>query len=1074
MLLAVLVLRRDGGPSAAAPDAARIGSFLVRLAGPSVVQRTLTSDMAAGGAAALRSRMSSRQDLVLAAADAVALAQAPVATAIERLGGRIVSRYTTTANGFLVHATASQVAAIGRLAGVAGVERAPRLRPQLRQSVPFVGATALGTRAGYHGEDAVIAIVDTGIDYTHADFGGPGTPDAYAAAAADSTRSDELWQGTRLFPTAKVVGGWDFVGPNYSSPSGCTPDLEAAGKCTTTPHPDPDPLDQYGHGSHVAGIAAGLGTPRGSVSPGVAPGASLVALKIYGPPQPGVYVDEATDVVIDAIEWCARVNLGLPVAGTAPARVDAINMSLGEDWGQGSQLFDEAVAAATSAGIVVVAAAGNSGDRPYIVNAPGSSPAILSVANSAPPGAGIRMPARWAGGDGTFTVVEARFTPLLRNQGRIEAGLVDAGDACVSGAIPEAVRGRVALVAGGGCADDAKVAAVGQAGALAALVAAAGTATPMYGTATVSIPALSVAAPDAALLRTQLAAGEVSVTLDADADIGADAINVSSARGPSRHGALKPDLSAPGSGIVSAGYATGDAAANSSGTSMAAPHVAGAAALLAQRNRAERLGLGALDLAALLMNYARPVVYTASGNQRTVVPAARQGAGRLDVAAAGAAQVLVRAGDIASANFGHVALRAGGRLTLPLRLRNLGAEPLRLRPVARFWSAEDSDRGVEFAHLDDVTLPPHGTAMLPFGLDVAPGRLRDWTLRGQQTVAVAALTRLELDGDVTLTPLGEDGLPLAGAVGPHVPFYVLPRAAASAWAEALVAPSAEEPGSLRVTNQPERGADAAALPGRVELFPLPRGATQSDSADATGELDVSNLALRFDAAAGADADRLTFAVVLRRPAVQPQRSSYELYLDTNRDGLTDWRVRSLTEDALMPGGLSDKVVVSVTQWDGATGGPIGAERAVGRLAAEMHARIVLLSVPLSALGLSVPPSMDFYLVHRGLTEDWPAGAATDVVPDGGAVAGGSRYFFDATQTGWWPRPASLVLAPDEAREVALGTGLAPPGLLALYPDNLLESVAQVQVVQPGGAPPGPAPWSLREGMYLPMVLRDAR
>jgi hypothetical protein len=342
-------------------------------------------------------------------------------------------------------------------------------------------------------------------------------------------------------------------------------------------------------------------------------------------------------------------------------------------------------------------------------------------------------------------------------------------------------------------------------------------------------------------------------------------------------------------------------------------------------------------------------------------------------------------------------------------------------------------------------------------------------------VTVSTLTQLELDGDVTLTPLGDDGLPLAGAVGPHVPFYLLPRPAASVWTEALAEPDTAEPGILRLTNRPERGADAAAVPGRMELFPLPRGAAQPDPADATGELDVAHVALRFDGRAGSDADRHTFGITLRQPAVQPQRTSFELYLDTNRDGVTDWRVRSLTEDRVTSGGLQDKVIVTVTPWDGAAGGPAGTERDVGKLAAEMHARIVLLPVPLSALGLSVPPSLDFYLVHRGLTEDWPAAAATDVAPDGASAPNGPRYVFDATQTGWWPQPASLTLAPDESREVALGAGVAPPGLLALYPDNLLEpALAQVQLVRPGGSPLGPEPWSAPTGTYLPMLLRNLR
>ena len=56
-----------------------------------------------------------------------------------------------------------------------------------------------------------VGVIDTGVDYTHTNFGGPGTPAAYDAI--DPT------DATRLFPTAKVVGGSDFAGEDYDADS---------------------------------------------------------------------------------------------------------------------------------------------------------------------------------------------------------------------------------------------------------------------------------------------------------------------------------------------------------------------------------------------------------------------------------------------------------------------------------------------------------------------------------------------------------------------------------------------------------------------------------------------------------------------------------------------------------------------------------------------------------------------------------------------------------------------------------------------------------------------------------------
>ncbi len=209
--------------------------------------------------------------------------QAKVANAAENRGATVLGTFQYTYNGVKVRVSAAKLAAMAAIPGVVAVRQVKLVQPENVNGVPYVGAPSAWQDAGATGDGVKIAILDSGIDYTHADFGGPGTPAAY-----DDNDPTVIEPGT--FPTAKVVAGWDFVGDDYF-PTGGSP----------TPVPDPDPLDCDGHGSHVAGIAAGAGVEAdGStfagpydastigdptdwlIGPGVAPEASIVSLKVFG------------------------------------------------------------------------------------------------------------------------------------------------------------------------------------------------------------------------------------------------------------------------------------------------------------------------------------------------------------------------------------------------------------------------------------------------------------------------------------------------------------------------------------------------------------------------------------------------------------------------------------------------------------------------------------------------------------------------------------------------------------------------------------------------------------------------
>src|SRR5579864_5584854 len=160
---------------------------------------------------------------------------ASVEPAIIARGGKVLHHFYDALNGMKIEIARSEVTGLTSIPGVIQVATVAKYSLKNATSVPFIGAPQVWQGPpGYRGEHIKIGMIDTGIDYTHANFGGPGTVAAYTKAeAAASAPADPTLFG----PNApKVKGGTDLVGDAY----------DADDPKNNTPVPDPNPIDCNG------------------------------------------------------------------------------------------------------------------------------------------------------------------------------------------------------------------------------------------------------------------------------------------------------------------------------------------------------------------------------------------------------------------------------------------------------------------------------------------------------------------------------------------------------------------------------------------------------------------------------------------------------------------------------------------------------------------------------------------------------------------------------------------------------------------------------------------------------------
>ena len=682
--------------------------------------------------------------------------QATVEKQVQADGGKVRASYQAAYNGVRVTVPARSVPKLSTIPGVVGVHAITPKKADNVHGVPLIGAPQVwGGLSNLHGEGIKIGIIDTGIDYTHADFGGPGTVAAYQNALAHDTQPAD----PALFgPNApRVKGGTDLVGDDYNADP-------TSDDYQPIPHPDSNPLDCAGHGSHVAGTAAGSGvlsdgtTYTGpynattisshtwNVGPGVAPKANLYAIRVFG-------CAGSTDVVVDAIEWA--VNNGMNV----------INMSLGAPNGGPDDPDVVATDNAAAAGVIVATSSGNEGSNPYMSGSPGTANGAISSAALDPtasfpaatialPG-GVNLTAIDANGipvNGLSAPIKVLYTGTPHDAAHISLGCDPAEYTAAN------VTGAIVVVKRGTCARVARAIFGQQAGAAAVVMVNSTNDFPPYegpitenpddGTPyTVTIPFLGVRMSDGPAL---VAADGATATLTDTtlANPGYLSFASFSSFGPrSGDSAQKPDVTAPGVSIASAGMGTGNQFAVLSGTSMASPHTAGAEALVRQAHP---------DW--LFTTYWRGALEnTADASQVANYSTRGGGTGLIQVQRAVATNV-VATGDsgTASLSYGFRDLGADFSQAKKVKIRNFG------RTAVTFTVGHARDSGLPHSVTlpSTVTVPARSTVYIAVQLNVPAATAADATAFG------------DVAGLLTLTPQGGGN----GGISLSMPYYMVPHA----------------------------------------------------------------------------------------------------------------------------------------------------------------------------------------------------------------------------------------------------------------------------------------------------------
>lgn len=734
--------------------ASGVKRVIVRLKGPSLAE---------GGSSVAAIR--AEQDALFARLKAVA-------PSVQR-----TSSVQVVLNAMFLRADARELPAIALDSGVGRVAPVGDYKRSDLVVVPYVGAKTV-QGLGFTGKGVKVAVLDTGIDYTHEALGGAGTAAAYTAAygtAWNDPRNTVATPG--VFPTKKVIGGYDFVGEEWpNGPEGLNGPI----------NPDPNPIsspdtaaDSYcaglvaapcpgvGHGTHVADIIAG--------KLGMAPDAKLYAFKVCAS-----YADSCNgEAIMLGIEAAADPHRD----GTLRDRADVINLSLGGAFGQ--PYDDDASAAidhASVLGILTVAAAGNEGDVPYIVGTPGAAASALAVGGTALPIDSLQLASFGTGGGATTDpVVYDAWSPAIsaRVAGKVT---YPSSNRLACDPFPAHSLHGIVLVDRGSCSASVKAANASAAGASLVLIGLVAPGAPFafsYGGGTVTAPTFTIAQADADLIRNGTAS---AFAIDPANTLPLTRSMVSySSRGPAAQGNfIKPEIVAPvgDTGIISASAGSGTGTRAYAGTSFSTPIVAGAAALL----KSARPNLTVMEYKHLLVGTADIHVAAPSVQGGLVpdiqAPVSRTGGGELRIDKAVVAPIILSVEeDYGQGGLGFGFVTAADPETVrtkTLRITNVSSKTLTLNVKALLADNGIHDAASHAVHVNvpsTITSPAHSFILMPVTITVDGASLRTNLMNsGSLGNSSPSLTGMEYGGYIAFST--QDGARYT------IPWHVLPRQSA--------------------------------------------------------------------------------------------------------------------------------------------------------------------------------------------------------------------------------------------------------------------------------------------------------